>query len=104
MLLPVSQSPSSPACPAEVLHAFGPVTRSNMVALAGEIGFWLLVLEAGLELDANMLLEIGLRAFMVALTGFVTSSECGAAPARPKPALGNSIVASAANAPSNHFT
>lgn len=60
----------------EVLNVFETEARTAMVSTVGEVGLWLLVLYAGLEIDTSMLTQIGVRAFFVAVVGITGSVVC----------------------------
>lgn len=54
---------------ADLANIFETPPRTDMIVLIGELGLWLIVLTAGLEVDTRMLTQIGLRAFLLALFG-----------------------------------
>ncbi|CAG9466227.1 unnamed protein product [Pedinophyceae sp. YPF-701] len=57
----------------EVLNVFEEPLRQGVIAMIGELGLWLLVLYAGLEIDTHMLLQIGGSALAIAVTGVAGS-------------------------------
>ena len=58
-------------------NVFGSSERNHFVMMVGEIGFLMMIIEAGIEIDVAMLLQVGTRALGVALLGLAVPVSIG---------------------------